>query len=212
MNIPRSLIVLVITLLLLPSLIASADIVRDGRKIQLDGFLMDWIEKHRQAWNGSTFWSWDAVNTEEGVAGYFHAAGAAPCSSLVFKVDDGRHVTRDMVVSGVNGVESTLYCVNLNQERRGGYGTITVEWLLPWDSIATDVNGTYSINFRGSSNCGDSLSPIFLTGRRFSVQNSRPGYFNVRLGLIIALLAVFIVLQMRIRKKTPRKGSPRRSA
>jgi hypothetical protein len=211
MKLSRSIFLLVIALFALSPLPASADIVRNGRKIQLDGFLMDWIEKKRQVWKGSTLWSWDAVNTEEGVAGYFHSAGAAACSSWIFIVDAGRHGPREMCVSSVDSAENQFYRVNRSQQS-GHRTSITVEWLLPWDSIVTDGSGAYGLNIRGRSSCGDSLDPVLLTGEKKAAPNSLPSHFNERLGLIVALLAVFIVLRMRIRKKTPRKGSPRRSA
>lgn len=212
MNLSRLSLFFIITLILLSPVLASADIIREGRKIQLDGFLMDWMEKNRQPWSGSTQWSWDAVNTEEGVAGYFHAAGAAPCSSWVFTVDDGSHGPREMVVSNVNGVDGSWYRVNLNRQGGGNQVMVTVEWLLPWDSIAIGPDGSCAIQISGKSACGDSLEPVLLTGRKKAASGNLPGRFIERLGLIVVLLAVFIVLQLKIRKKRLRKGSPHQSA
>ena len=98
--------ILIVTLIALTSAGGTFDISRSGRKIQLDGFLMDWMEKNRQAWSGSALWSWDAVNTADGVAGYFHMDGAPACSSWNFKVDAGRHGPCEMTCPAAKDTET----------------------------------------------------------------------------------------------------------
>jgi hypothetical protein len=209
MDIKKQLILLLGVLYSLSFAGESVDISRYGRKIQLDGFLMDWVEKNRHTWNGSTVWSWDAINTAEGVAGYFHASSAAVCSSWTFQVDANRHGIREMVTSYAKDTGASFYRVNSSSD--GNNRTITMEWLLPWDAVAIDSNGTYAITLAGNSICGDSLEPILLTGKVVKSQKALPAHFAERLIIIGVLLLAFIVLQITIRKKNLRKGSPRQS-
>ena len=171
---------------------------------------MDWMEKYRHAWNGSTHWSWDAINTPDGVAGYFHMSGAPACSAWVFKVDAGRYEPCEMVASAARDTETAIYCVN--RAPQGKQPSLTVEWVFPWDSVAVDGNGNYAINIAGNSVCGDSLESMLLTGKKPSKQGVLPNNFALRLVLIMVLFVVFFGLRTKIRKKTPRKGSPRQSA
>jgi hypothetical protein len=188
----------------------SFDITRSGRKTQLDGFLMDWMEKNRRNWEGSVRWSWDAINTPDGVAGYFHTSDATVCSSWVFRVDAGFHGPCEMVVSMVKDTENGFYCTSRSQQ--GKQSSITVEWILPWDSAAVDENGSYAMTITGNSACRDSLEPIVLTGKRSEIKNTLPGYFALKIVAIIVLFMVFVFFQLKIRKKSRRKGSPRQSA
>jgi hypothetical protein len=199
--------ILQIVLISLASATQSVSITHTGRKTQLDGFLVDWIEKNRLAWNGSTVWSLDAINTKDGVAGYFYASGKPACSSWVFKVETGRNGPHAIIASAAKDTETNIYCVNRDRQ-----SSITVEWIFPWDSIAVDENGNYAITIQGNSTCGDSLEPLGLTGKMFAKTGSLPKNFAPKILMIILLLAVFIVLQIRIRKKTRRKESPRQSA
>lgn len=208
MRLSKFLLLLIVGTISLSLAKDSFDITRSGRKIQLDGFLMDWIEKNRQVWNGSAIWSWDAINTPEGVAGYFRANGAPACSLWIFDVSDYNGLHK-MVASAAKDTETPFYCVNHQQ---GNPPSLTVEWVVPWDSVAIDGNGNYAIKIAGKSACTDSLEPILLTGKAPSAHNYLPKHFAVRLVFIIALLVVFAAIQIRIRKKIPRKESPRRSA
>jgi hypothetical protein len=210
MNVSQCFFFLIAGLISLSSALEPVDITRSGRKIQLDGFLMDWLEKNRQSWNGSLVWSWDAINTEEGVAGYLHAEDAALCTTWTLGADAGRGV-REITPPPAAGSEGPFYRVN--QARNGNRMSLTVEWLFPWDSIAADSSGNYRIAIAGKDFCGDRQDTILLAGKaRISTSGPLPKRFGMRLVIIIALLVVFVALQMSIRRQRRRRGSPRRSA
>ena len=190
----------------------EVDIDRAGRRIQLDGFLMDWNEGARRPWPGSNEWFWDAINTPEGVAGYFY--GAAPrCSSCTFYID-ARRLTGEprKMSSKVRGKTGGFYAVN--QARGDSSSALTVEWIIPWDSVAVDSAGTYVINLAGTSACGDTLQPLLITGSMKSQKREGPlpPHFASRLLQFALLLGVFIWLQFRVRKTNHHRGSLRRSA
>lgn len=194
---------LIVAFISLSSAKESCDISRMGRKTQLDGFLMDWMEKYRRNWDGSTLWSWDAINTPDGVAGYFHANSATACSSWVFKIDAGLHRSFTVACSAAKDTETAIFYTNRSQQ--GSQSSITVEWILPWDSVAVDGNKTYAITIGGHSVCGDSLESMLLTGKKPSKSSVLPKNFSIKLIAIIVLLFVFFLFQARIRKKTRRR-------
>jgi hypothetical protein len=186
---------------------------RSGRRIQLDGFLMDWIAQERRPWGGSSGWVWDAVNTPEGVAGYFHSR-REQCSSWVFFTDASRLKSKpwEMRVSGTAEMTNTFY--RATSAAHDSAHALTVEWVIPWDSIAADSSGAYAIHVAGRSACGDSLQPLLLAGSLYAMVKHSwlPPRFAERIILIVVLLAVFIVMQFKVRKKTHRRGSLGRSA
>ena len=188
-----------------------ADIDRSGRSIQLDGFLIDWNQKNRHLWNGSKTWYWDAVNTPEGVAGYFHNP-AVKCSLWTYYAEVRNLASRpwQMRVSDPATVKNGFFCSN--RIKKDSLQVITFEWIIPWDSVAVDSTGSYTMHLAGNSVCGDTLQPFLLTGRVSSCKNrsSLPPRFAERLILIAVLLSFFVILQIKIRKKTRRREWPRR--
>jgi hypothetical protein len=203
-------VLLLVALISLSSAKESFDVTRTGRKTQLDGFLMDWMEKNRRDWDGSGQWSWDAINTPEGVAGYFHTKSAPACSSWAFAFDAGLHDPFKVTASTTTDTETAVFCTN--RSRQGSQSSLTVEWVLPWDSVSIDGNDTYAITIGGRSVCGDSLEPIFLTGKRYATTSVLPKDFTRQVIEIIVLLILFVYVQFRLRKKSRQRGSPRQSA
>jgi hypothetical protein len=61
-----------------------------------------------------------------------------------------------------SGTMLDFACVN--REPRDSAAAVTVEWILPWDSVAADSAGNYAIHMAGASACGDTLQSLLLTG------------------------------------------------
>jgi hypothetical protein len=72
----------------------SINLVRRGRKIQVDGFLLEWRGDNANIWPGSN-WRWDAVSTAEGIAGYV----SLPAGS----VNTGINIDNNPKIDTVNG-------------------------------------------------------------------------------------------------------------
>jgi hypothetical protein len=137
---------------------------RTGKRIQLDGFLIDWKVKERRAWSGTDRWSWDALNTTEGVAGYFRCISVR-CSTWTFSIDSRHDASRPRVIPVTSrGGETNLELACANRASHDPAAPLVIEWIVPWDSIAVDTAGTYAILVSGSSSCGDTLPPLLLTG------------------------------------------------
>ncbi len=75
------------------------NMVRSGRKIQVDGFLLEWRDEDANVWPGSN-WRWDAVSTVDGVAGYVSLPAGA--------VKDMGIKTNDTVIKVVNDVVDNI--------------------------------------------------------------------------------------------------------
>lgn len=184
---------------------------KSGRRIQLDGFLIDWAEKGRQVWKGSGGWVWDAVNTPEGVAGYFHC-GMIACSSWTFYADLHRLKTPPWEMPLGDSSQSGDAGFKAVRTARDTMYSITFEWVIPWDSLTCDSSGAYAVHIAAESKCADTLDPFLIAGNKERAISALPPRFTSRIVLIVVLLAVFIALQLAVRKKTRRKGSLRRSA
>jgi hypothetical protein len=182
----------------------SIAIGRSGRNIQLDGFLMDWVAKNKHGWNGSSTWTWDAVATPEGVAGYFHA-GAPACSTWTFFLGGLGIKMGQMQLSTAQGAERSFYRVNHSIRDSAQGLAITVEWLVPWDSLSIDNAGRFAIELSGNSACKESLKPLLLAGSVAKVKPRLPQRLIFQIGIIGMLLVWYVMLQLRIRKRTRRK-------
>jgi len=176
------------------------DISRCGRRIQLDGFLIEWKENNRHAWSGSDNWYWDAINTPEGVAGYFYSA-AVRCSSWTFHADARQPCSMTVPDTDTGKMKNVFFCANRTPQAKGF--TLTVEWILPWDSVAVDSGGTYAVHVTGNSTCGDTLQPLLVTGSIEALKKrggllSRFGGWSI---VIAAFAAVALMVRLKIRKK-----------
>ena len=196
---------------------AGVDISRSGKMIQLDGFLIDWKEKERHAWSGSDPWCWDAVNTPEGVAGYFYNA-ACRCSAWTFTVDARHGAVQPQFIKVADSGGGTQHGFASTRGRavRDSSSALVIEWIIPWDSVAIDSAGTYAVHAAGISACGDTLRPLFFTGCNAMFKNhGRESHDVPLLSICAALLAalfatgLFKIRQGYRRKQTLRRGSPR---
>ncbi len=188
----------------------GAETIRSGRAIQLDGFLIDWQETMRKPWAGSSLWFRDAAATPEGLAGY--AISRSPsCSTwtIFFVAREPSQPPLSMKIPAADTATGS-YCVR--HERLNGIATLTIEWLVPWDSITVNAWGDYAVRLWGLSSCGDSLATIAMAGtiKPRSGKDSLQKMLALRFVLLAIMLGFFIGLQFMVRKRPRRRGSWRR--
>jgi len=196
----------VITLLFVPCICEVVESVeRQGRRIQLDGFLMEWSDENTKSWGGDTMWYRDAIVTSEGLAGYFSADSALTCSLSTFILTQPDSEKRwEMTIPKGSG--NGFYQVA--NENDG----VTIEWVLSWDSVVTDTAGAYTFLLSGYNACGDTLPRVRLIGKTGHEESSSflSTGLIVRIILIALLLGAFLYVQLKMRRRTPKKGFPHR--
>lgn len=182
----------------------KVDVNTFGRKIQLDGFLLEWKTQNALTWGkNDQKWNWDIISTPEGLSGYFLSKGNVKCRNWFFTIDPGKKTAPVSITIPDSGHHSSYYAID--DKFSGGNGGLTVEWVIPWDSIGIDTQGAYAVKLSAVNSCGDTLDSLLITGKK----EKTPGVFSSalisRILLAGVLLSVLIVLRIRIRNRTGRK-------
>lgn len=162
---------------------------RQGRRVQIDGFLLEWNQNTARQW-GSSPWMWDAVNTVDGLAGYFTTRSAPPCSGWAF------------TITAVN--TGRVIEIKIPEETAGGnfafdrgsfenYGTYTAEWFVPWDFLGDGASG-YKLLISAVDTCGGSLPQIALAA-------ARPPESSLTIYVVILLAGVLTIILAAVRRK-----------
>jgi len=137
----------------------TVDVDRRGRRVQVDGFLLEWSAKDAREW--AEGWAWDAVITPDGVSGYVESRGAPACGSgwsFGIAAESGAEMGID-----VPGEPGRAAPGNIAFDR-GAFdneGTYTIEWLVTWDALGVERALT-SLTITATSVCGDTLPSLNL--------------------------------------------------
>lgn len=185
----------------------SVDVVRSGRSIMHDGFLMEWSPGKAMAWDGDSVWLWDATATPEGFSGYLRSRRWEQCEGwrIVFSTVRGSDTVFLPVDSLWSGKEIKID--RSGRERTDGYA---LEWLFPWRE--GDSTSYLQISGICTDGTGDTL-PVLLLHYRGIKKNSGTAGSLIGRGIFIGILAVlYIAIQRKIRNQSRRTESPRQSA
>jgi hypothetical protein len=191
--------------------INGAVTLRKSRRIQADGFLLEWRDADAKAWPGGSKWLWDAVSTVDGIAGYVSLDGInvvpdsvnhgnGDCPEWLFTLRAvGADRSIDMKLPGPPAGEFFAF-------DRGAFdadGSITAEWIVPWELLDGDSDAdAYELSLSAVSKCADTLPPIPL---RVPAPGSPqpPGGLLIRLIMLAAVAVLTVALMIiRGRKKT----------
>lgn len=180
----------------------SISVEKYGRRIQLDGFLLEWNAQTAKPWkNNNQTWFIDAVNTEEGLAGYFRSDSSVSCSSwfFTFSQPSVKQIFKIQFPNSGNEFYKS------DPKLYDSLGIITIEWVIPWKQISYDSTGKYSLFITGNSNCGDSLPQFQISG--FKDEKTVVNLISVifRAGLIILLIVTYLILNAKIHNRKQRK-------
>ncbi len=183
------------------------------RRIQLDGFLLEWKSSSSKNWYKDSLWLWDVINTPEGITGYFKSKMTPECSDWTFTFknnDNSRKFIIAIRKDTLNKGNSDFY--QIDRQTLSTSGIVIVEWVIPWDSLKIDSSGLYKIHVTGVSACGDSLAEITMSGNQ-KISKSRSVWSGtaIRFVMIAVLAIVFIYMRRKVRKKRSRKKSPHQS-
>jgi hypothetical protein len=166
---------------------------KSGRMVQLDGFLLEWNRDSAKALTCNSCWMWDAINTREGLTGYFKTLNRPKCNRWTFKFFPGKNA---VILSTSPNVGQSL-CKVIQSDVDS---SISAEWIIPWDKITIDQSGAYRIEFTASDTCGDTLVPIIFKGHKV-FGNKKNSYGNIYIfaGTAAAFFLLFLLLRKYIK-------------
>ncbi len=162
---------------------------KEGRRIQRDGFLLEWRLDRAERVDSRFDVRLDAMDTPEGLAGYVRYTSHDTCKGWTLRFYPRIGVWRRFVEMTVDSVgrPDALFAIDTVLTHSAVH--VAVEWMLPWDTLALDSTGAYQIGLTLSSGCGDTLDPILVSGTHMT----RP-YRGIWTPRIIAQLCVIGVL------------------
>jgi hypothetical protein len=204
-----------ISLLCMLFVVASAaqaveiySVVKSGRMVQLDGFLLEWNKDSAKALEAGFPWLWDALATKEGFTGYFKTLKPPRCSSWTFTFLPRRLSPYSRMIATIAAdAAQTFYRLALPVNSPDS--SLVMEWVLPWDSIAVDSSGRFQIGLVAGDSCGDTLQPVIFNGRAYRAAAAAPWEKVYSRGIVLALLlAILYYLQKTAKRKV--KGKKRR--
>jgi hypothetical protein len=173
---------------------------RDGRAIQLDGFLLEWKKSDAAYLAKDSLWLYDVINTREGLTGYFATGKKASCGLWKFRFLPHRlspYSSMEMQAS-LDSLRPFYRTAPLAGAVQGG---IAAEWVVPWDSIWHDSTGTYQVGLFAFDTCGDTVQPTIFAGRVYHPKPAPWGGVYLKLVLLGGMMIVLYYLQRRARKR-----------
>jgi hypothetical protein len=184
----------------------SVEIDRYGKRIQLDGFLIEWSEKHSKKLDSTGIWLWDVINTPEGISGYFRSTEALACSSWSIIIESSGN-SKPFIINIPSGEDQHQSFYRIDQELFKESSRIAVEWVIPWDKADVDNRGRYALDIRARDGCGDTVSSIMITGSKEPPRRIITGKIIVQVVIIAILLILYIVFRIKIMHQKRRKRS-----
>jgi hypothetical protein len=190
------------------------DISKHGRRIQLDGFLLEWKSDSAKNFNGNQEWSWDAINTPDGISGYLKSNHKLSCLDWTFTLQSQNPGIEKLIIHlnpQQKDQKNTFY--QLDRPLFDSAGIASFEWVIPWSAAGIGGDGLYNIDIQGFSNCGDTLPSIMITGNK-NIQKSESIWKGtaIRVVAIAVLSILFIYMRRTTRRRKSQKESPHQSA
>ncbi len=175
---------------------------RDGKVIQVDGFLIEWNSENSDTLAGALPVIWDAINTPQGIAGYIRYSGNDSCLLKTVKIYPDMHKMHLSITMLFDTTSSASGFYAFEKSQGDTSFSIISEWLIPWDTISVDSLNNYDIGFVATDNCGNSIKPLILYGKRPGEAKNRifTTKVNVQIISILILLLLFLRLRARARK------------
>lgn len=199
--------IITLSLLFTASICFSADqsvtVERYGKRIQLDSFLMEWNAKSARSFNDNNnrIWHFDAINTQDGLAGYIRSDSSVRCSSWVFTFDPNSNSNTIQIEIPAAGNDLYKY----DKKLYDSLGMVSIEWLIPWNQIGLDSTGSYAFLLTGVSECGDTLQSLLITGTKIEKKTIFSAALVIRTILILLLIILYIVLNVKLRNQARKK-------
>jgi hypothetical protein len=209
---PLTKAITLVSLLLISSTLVFAQPERyattqQGKRIQLDGFPLEWKRDLARPLDGSPRLSWSAINAPDGFTACFfwNLTDSCPPAKLLFYPDLNNPHQISSVALAV-GEQSALAATQLLDED----SAVSTEVIIGWNDIAVDSLGVYRIGAAALDSCGDTLATALFEGKRYAEAQKvlSPRLFAQFLSIAL-LLTLYVVMNLRIRKRKSQKESLR---
>ncbi len=191
--------------------LTTYSITKTGRRVQLDGFLLEWIKDSAKTLGTDTRWTWDALNTKEGLTGYFKAPASAGSDWSFAFLPQRLSTYSKMNLRFSPDSAKSFFRVSLPGASLDS--SMVAEWVIPWRNIAIDsLTGDYKVGVMAFDGRGDTLPPVVFTGRAFREKTQAPWgkVYSKAVVLLILLIALFYV-QKKVKKKSTLKRKNQKS-
>jgi hypothetical protein len=183
---------------------------RNGRRIQRDGFLLEWPFEAARRLEDTHDVKLDLMQTPEGCAGYVRFMDADSCVRWVFRIyprptDTGHFFAMTADTARGKGRFHALDVIRTDTATH-----CALEWVVPWDSLAVGPDGAYEFGLDWNSPCGGAASMILVSGRqdRGAAGKAVPPRLANQVILIAALLLAFIYLKVRAKRYSRTRRKP----
>ncbi len=183
----------------------NTEIDRYGKRIQVDGYLVEWSEKFSKKWDNSGNWLWDVMNTPEGISGYFRSKTAVPCSTWNISIESpGRQ--KPFIIAPGSAKTAQNGSFRIDQELYKETQKLVIEWAIPWEQADVDTLGRYALDIRALTSCGDTTgSSIMITGNKEPPVKIITNKVIIQGIFIVILLSFYIYVRIKIMRKKHRK-------
>ena len=172
-------------------------ITKTGRSVQLDGFLLEWIKDSAKDMGSDSRWTWDALNTKEGLTGYFKAPAVAG-NDWTFTFLPER-LSSYSKMQMFFSPDSSRPFYRVSQPANSLDSSIAAEWVIPWKNILLDSLGEYKVGVVAFNGRGDTLPAMVLCGHAFLHEKSTAPWKKVHAKAI--LLAILLIALFYVQKK-----------
>jgi hypothetical protein len=181
----------------------GANDVRQGRRTQVDGFLLEWDAAAARPWPGSA-WKWDAVSAPDGVAGYASLDNkVCPEWTLAIRAaNTGKGFS--MRIPGPPSGDFFAFDKALFDSA----GAIAAEWAAPWEFFDDGGDAdVYEMTISAVSACGDTLQPLTLSIKD-PKSPAAPNSLLTKAVMVVLIAALTVVLAAIRRKRINRRATP----
>jgi len=175
-------------------------VAKNGRQIQLDGFLLEWKKADERPLGPDSTWLWDVINTREGLTGYFKADKLTCQGPWTFRFLPCRLSPYHAMEIRTDAVGSDSF-FRVTHGDAGQGRDVVCEWIIPWKNICLDSGGAYQIGLFTFDACKDTLQPLILTGRMYNPKKASWGGVYGKTILLGVLLVLLFFLQKSTRGK-----------
>jgi hypothetical protein len=183
------------------------NVAESGKRIQRDGFLLDWKVENSVSLIPDTSLVICAINTPEGLAGYLKYSGKAECSSWKTGLYSRAGVRQHPIEISFGDTAVSAQQFTIDKAFHDSLVSITAEWILPWEWVAPDSDGHYEVGLLCANDCRDSSLTCIIKGTH---SDSRPatarssGLINQAI-LTAGLLGIYLYLRARTKKYANKK-------